>query len=81
MIVLEDFTKARPGRDIPAEGPVLRCPRCGRPGVAQPSRRGAPLFVHAQISQILGDGMLTEPSDCCSLPEPAPPPAAPSRKP
>jgi hypothetical protein len=28
---------------------------------------GAPIFVHVQTSEILGDGMLTEPKDCCML--------------
>ncbi|HEX7254144.1 MAG TPA: hypothetical protein VF376_14795 [Thermoanaerobaculia bacterium] len=70
MVVLEDFTKFRIGRDIPLEGQVLRCPRCGRPGVEQPSGFNGPIYVHAQTSEIIGDGMRTEPQDCCSLPRP-----------
>ena len=68
MIVLEDFTGVRVGRDVPVEGHVRRCPRCGRPGIEQPSGDESPILVHAQISEVLGDGMLTEPLDCCSLP-------------
>jgi hypothetical protein len=68
MIVLEDFTGVGVGRDIPVEGHIRRCPLCGRSAVEQPSKDGTPLFVHAQISQVLGDGMLTEPRDCCALP-------------
>ena len=70
MVVLEDFTRESAGRDIPTEGHVECCPRCGRPGVEQPSGEGAPIFVHAQTSEILGDGMRTEPQDCCSMPSP-----------
>jgi len=70
MVVLEDFTKARVGRDFAVDGPVQRCPRCGRPGVEQTSRDAMLIFVHSQTSEILGDGMLTEPQDCCALPQP-----------
>jgi len=70
MVVLEDFTKFRIGRDIPLEGPVQRCPRCGRPGVEQSSGSNGPIFVHAQTSEIIGDGMRTELQDCCSVPRP-----------
>jgi hypothetical protein len=67
MIVLEDFTKAKAGRDLPIEGRVEHCPRCGRSGVEQAFQEGAPILVHSQISQVLGDGMRTEPQDCCAL--------------
>jgi hypothetical protein len=70
MVVLEDFTGVSAGRDIPTEGHVECCPRCGRPGVAQSSAVGDPIFVHSQTSEILGDGMRTEPQDCCALPKP-----------
>ena len=69
MVVLEDFTVARAGDDIPAEGPATCCPRCGRAGIAQGSEEG-PIFVHSQLSEILGDGMRVEPQDCCVLPSP-----------
>lgn len=68
MIVLEDFTQVRVGRDIPAEGHVRRCPRCGRAGIEQRSGGESSIFVHAQTSEVLGDGMLIEPRDYCSLP-------------
>ena len=67
MIVLEDFTKAKAGRDLPIEGRVERCPRCGRSGVEQASPEGAPILVHSQTSEILGDGMRIEPQDCCAM--------------
>jgi hypothetical protein len=68
MIVLEDFTQVSAGRDIPAEGHVERCPRCGRSGVEEHSQERMLLFVHTQISEVLGDGMRTDPQDCCALP-------------
>jgi hypothetical protein len=67
MVVLEDFTRVQAGDEIPAEGQATSCPRCGRPGIAQGSEDG-PIYVHSQLSQILGDGLRTEPQDCCSLP-------------
>jgi hypothetical protein len=70
MVVLQDFTGASAGGDIPTEGHVECCPRCGRRGVPQPSAVGDPIFVHSQTSEILGDGMRIEPQDCCALPKP-----------
>jgi hypothetical protein len=70
MVVLEDFTRTQAGADIPAEGPASCCPSCGRAGIEQSSEKG-PIFVHSQLSEILGDGMRTEPQDCCTLPSPA----------
>jgi hypothetical protein len=67
MVVLEDFTKRRPGCEVPLEGRVECCPRCGRPGVEQRSVSGPSLVVHSQTSEILGDGMRVEPQDCCAL--------------
>ncbi len=67
MVVLEDFTMAPAGADIPAEGQATCCPRCGRPGIEQGSEEG-PIFVHSQVSEVLGDGMRMEPQDCCALP-------------
>ncbi len=67
MIHIEDFTKLAPGVKIALEGCVGRCPRCGRNGVAQNLGDGTAYVVHIQTSQVLGDGMLTEPSDYCFL--------------
>jgi hypothetical protein len=70
MVFLEDFTKASAGQDIPLEGHVESCPRCGRPGVEQRGADGQFVVVHAQISEVLGDGMRVEPRDCCAIPRP-----------
>jgi hypothetical protein len=66
MVVLEDFTKIPQGCDVP-DGHVRPCPRCGRSGVEGPSEEGIPLFVHSQVSEVIGDGMRVELQDCCSL--------------
>jgi len=68
MVFVEDFTRITAGREVPLEGRVRRCPRCGRSGVEQHSADGLPLVVHIQVSEVLGDGMLVEPRDCCSIP-------------
>jgi hypothetical protein len=70
MVVLEDFTRICAGQDIALEGHVECCPRCGRPGIEQHFAGGSPVYVHAQTSEILGDGMRVEPQDCCAVPRP-----------
>ena len=49
-----------------AERPLHWRPRCGRNGIehAEPETL---FFVHVQGTEVLGDGMLTEPRDCCRL--------------
>ena len=66
MVTLEDFTALSRGSQVPLEGRVDRCPRCGRNGIehAEPDTL---FFVHAQETELLGDGMLVEPRDCCRL--------------
>lgn len=66
MVTLEDFTGLSAGSDVPCEGSVSECPKCGRNGVVheEPERT---LCVHVQESEMLSDGMLTEPRDCCRL--------------
>ena len=70
MVTLQDFTALSAGREVPLEGRVDRCPRCGRNGIehAEPERL---LFVHVQATDLQSDGMLTEPRDCCRV-TPAP---------
>lgn len=67
MIVLEDFTKLAEGVRIPTDGPVARCPRCGRNGVRRRRLDGAIRYVHVQTSQVIGDGLRAEPADCCTI--------------
>jgi hypothetical protein len=67
MVVLEDFTRVSARQNIPLEGYVEQCRRCGRPGVEERFADGEPLVIHSQISEILGDGMRVEPQDCCAV--------------
>jgi hypothetical protein len=66
MVVLQDFTGLSAGCDVPAEGHVEQCPRCGRSGIEQTSEDGG-LLVHSQTSEILGDGMRIELQDSCAF--------------
>jgi hypothetical protein len=66
MVTLQDFTKLSRGSEVPLEGRVGICPKCGRNGVEH-SEPEVLFFVHAQETELLGDGMLTEPRDCCRL--------------
>lgn len=65
MVTVEDFTRLAVGSDVPLEGRVCACPRCGRNGV--PHEEPDRLFVHVQATEVLSDGMLTEPRDCCRV--------------
>jgi hypothetical protein len=69
MLTTQDFTKLPEGLVVPLEGSVERCPRCGRNGIEEGQSAGAPFFVHVQTCEVLGDGMLTQPQDCCMLRE------------
>jgi hypothetical protein len=61
-MAIEDFTQ------LP-EGSVVRCPKCGRNGVLKNPYAGQSSCIHAEEYTVLSDGMLTEPTDCCELPE------------
>jgi hypothetical protein len=65
MVTLEDFTGSALGKDGP-EGRVERCPECDRNGVRHDEPDGT-FYVHVQASEVLSDGMLTEPRDCCRI--------------
>ena len=67
MITVEDFTSLPRGLMVPLEGLVDACPRCGRNGIRECSECGNPYFLHRQSSEILCDGMLTQPDDFCPL--------------
>ncbi len=73
MTSVEDFTGLALGAQIALEGRVSRCSRCGRNGIEQGRSEGPSYYVvHKQTSRVFGDGMLTEPSDFCVLPDPDP---------
>jgi hypothetical protein len=66
MVMLQDFAALSRACEVPLEGRVDRCPRCGRNGIehAEPDTL---FFVHVQETELLSDGMLTEARDCCRL--------------
>ncbi len=70
MFVLEDFTLRSVGVLIPTDGPITRCPRCGRNGARRQRFDGTVRYVHVQTSWILGDGLRTDPSDSCTFAAP-----------
>jgi hypothetical protein len=64
MVLLEDFTAFAIGSG--PDGRVGSCPECGRNGVPLEEPDGI-FYVHTQASEVLSDGMLTEPRDCCRV--------------
>lgn len=66
MILLETFTDQMPGAFPGLEAVIEICPRCGRTGI---ERRTADsrIFVHAETSELLADGLLTVPVESCPL--------------
>jgi hypothetical protein len=67
MVVIEDFTKLQPGVRVPIDGPIVRCPRCGRNGVRRERMDGSVRYVHVQTSEMMGDGLRSEAADLCTL--------------
>jgi len=67
MITLDDFTLLPEGSRDNFEGTVTRCPVCGRNGVVVHPDDAPPYCVHAEESEILCDGMRTDPTDCCPI--------------
>ena len=67
MFVVEDFTQRAVGVQIPTDGSITVCPRCGRNGARRQRFDGTVRYVHVQTSRILGDGLRTEPSDSCTV--------------
>ena len=72
MVVIEDFTKLPVGARVPTDGPVSECPRCGRNGVRRLRLDGTTRWVHVQTTELFGDGLRSEPADCCTMAD-APP--------
>lgn len=69
MISVDDFTFFPFGFEVPLEGRIEICPTCGRNGIEEHPACGQPHFLHRQITETFGDGMRTDPTDCCTLPE------------
>ncbi len=68
MVTLEDFTILAIGSVGTLAGVVTRCPVCGRNGVIKRNATEAPHCIHAESSELCGDGMRTDPTDSCRLP-------------
>jgi hypothetical protein len=65
---IEDFTTLPAGTTSWPDGQVTICPICGRTGIEQlMTEEGTTVFLHSQASEMLGDGLLVEPEECCTL--------------
>jgi hypothetical protein len=69
MITIDDFTRMSEGMVATLEGEVVRCPACGRNGVVRSPKDAPSYCVHVEESEIHSDGMRTDPTDCCRLPQ------------
>ncbi len=69
MITLDDFTLLSIGSRNNFDGTVARCPVCGRNGVVLRPDDAPPYCVHVEESEILCDGMRTDPTEWCRIPE------------
>jgi hypothetical protein len=67
MRTFDDFTSGAVGSRVPMEGLISVCPRCGRSGILEPLADGVGEFVHVEIEEVMGDGMLVEPIDWCRV--------------
>ena len=67
MLTTEDFTSMPEGLNVPLSGLVSRCPLCSRNGIETHAQSGTATFLHVQTSEVMCDGMLVEPQDCCVL--------------
>ncbi len=67
MRTVENFTRSSIGSEEHGQGTVARCPQCGRAGVIEFLADGALEFVHVETEEVMGDGMLVKPIDCCSV--------------
>lgn len=68
MLTVENFTTLAQG-SISFEGFICTCPRCGRSGIERPTESGGRVCLHIQATEIVGDGMVTETVESCSLSE------------
>ena len=65
IVTVQNFVRLAPGMDVPLEGPVTTCPHCGRSGIEHLTDDGARVVVHVQTTELLSDGMVTDPQDVC----------------
>jgi hypothetical protein len=62
---VEDFTLLSPGFEIVGGATVEPCPFCGRSGIRE-RIDGEAKVLHRQTSELMCDGLLVTPEDCCS---------------
>jgi hypothetical protein len=67
MKTTENFTNASLGSNVSFEGTIALCPACGRAGILERLADAAAQFVHVETEEVMGDGMLIEPIDCCAV--------------
>ncbi len=67
IVTIQNFAKLAPGMDVPLEGPVSTCRHCGRSGIEHRTADGMLVVVHVQTTELLSDGMVTEPQDTCNI--------------
>lgn len=68
MISIEDFTEFNEGTLIAEDGPIDRCPRCGRNGLRRLRTDGTIRFVHVESARMFADGLRVQPEDSCLVP-------------
>ena len=69
MMTIEIFTALPEGRTVPGRGHGRPLPAAAGATASCRSRRlCGPRCLHAETTTVLGDGMLIEPTDCCTLP-------------
>ena len=67
MINVDDFTSLKRGFEVPLEGRIETCPRCGRNGIEERPECANPYFLHVQATNVQADGMRVEALDSCPL--------------
>jgi hypothetical protein len=68
MPVVEDFTILASGAEVAGEGRVEKCPSCGRNGVRE-RVNGQSFFLHSSTTELMSDGLLETPGECCPTDE------------
>jgi hypothetical protein len=64
LAVIDDYTVLEIGTMIAGWGRVERCPRCGRNGLRE-HQEGQDAILHTETSELMSDGLLVVPGDCC----------------
>ena len=68
----EDFTDLPLGSLVSAERPVIRCPRCQRPGALERGGNGMRRCVHVEVSSFAANRLQTAHTDVCQIAGPRP---------